>query len=64
MRDPLRIKVLRVIVPQQRVEFRSCFIVDWSRYSFMRLPALIEAINETALIQSGAETHVNDIVGL
>jgi predicted nuclease of predicted toxin-antitoxin system len=39
MRDPSRVKVLRVIVPQQRVEsFVPAFIVtfqksDWSRYS-------------------------------
>ena len=28
------------------------------------LSALIEAIDETAFIHSGAKTHVNDIVGL
>jgi hypothetical protein len=39
MRDPLQIKVLRVIVPQQRTEsfvpafVDSCQKSDWSRYS-------------------------------
>jgi hypothetical protein len=30
----------------------------------LRLPTLVKAINKAAFIQSRAETHINDIVGL